>query len=307
LSDTRTSTADPAGLAGAASAPPRVVAVVWPHDPASIRGALDARAACGVEPLFVGDPATIRSLLEALGAGDAPRVVAATSDVEAARLAVALVRAREADILMKGHLHTDDFLRPILHKTLGLLADGQMSHVFACAMPSASYHKTLFVTDAAFNIAPTLSQKRAIVQNAIDFVRALGVSAPKVALLAAVESVNPAMPATIDAAALCKMAERGQITGGILDGPLAFDNALSLASARAKGLDSPVAGDPDILLAPEIETGNVMYKQFVRFSGAVAAGIVLGASAPVLLTSRTEPAAARSAAIALAAGMLAAA
>ena len=277
------------------------MAVVWPHETQSLRGAIDARDTCGVEPLLIGDVRTIQALLKQLGVLDHPRIMPAASDLDAALLAVALVREREADILMKGHLHTDDFLRPILHKTNGLGIGRTMSHVFACAVPAAIYHKTLYITDAAFNIAPTLAVKRSIVQNAIDFVQMMGIAAPKVALLAAVESVNPAMTATIDAAALAKMAERGQITGGILDGPLAFDNAVSLRCAQTKGIDSRVAGDPDILLAPEIETGNVMYKQLVHFSGAVAPGIVLGARAPVLLTSRSEPAGARTAAIAVAA------
>lgn len=277
------------------------MAVVWPHEVESIRGALDARDTCGVEPLFIGNVAAIQTLLKQLGILDHPRIVPAASAVDAALLAVAIVRDGEADILMKGHLHTDDFLRPVLHKATGLGTDRMMSHVFACAVPATIYHKMLYITDAAFNIAPTLAAKRSIVQNAIDFVRIMGVATPKVAVLAAVESVNPAMIATVDAAALAKMAERGQITGGIVDGPLAFDNALSLRCARTKGIDSRVAGDPDILLAPEIETGNVMYKQLVNFSGAVAPGLVLGARAPILLTSRSEPAAARTAAIVIAA------
>ncbi|MHB8148324.1 MAG: bifunctional enoyl-CoA hydratase/phosphate acetyltransferase, partial [Vulcanimicrobiaceae bacterium] len=274
---------------------------VWPHSIEALEAALDARGRCGVEPLLVGDPAKIRTLLGELGVADPPRIVAARSDVEAASAAVALVRAGEADILMKGHLHSDDFLRPILRKETGLRTDRLMSHVFACAVPHSIYHKTLYVTDAAFNIAPGLNEKRSIAQNAIDLVRLLGCERPKVAILAAVESVNPAMIATTDAAALSKMAERGQITGGIVDGPLAFDNAISLHSAQAKGITSPVAGDPDILLVPTIEAGNMMYKQFVYFCGAVAPGVILGATAPVLLMSRSEPVAARTAAIAISA------
>jgi len=305
LTVTNTSTAEFTPFAHVATAvrqqPRRTVAIAWPHETASLRGALDARETCGVEPLFVGDVATIERLLKQLGVTFLPRIVPAANAIEAAQRAVALVRDGEADILMKGHLHTDEFLRPILHKTTGLGADRMMSHVFACAVPGAVYHKTLYITDAAFNIAPALAAKRSIVQNAIDFVRLMGVATPKVAVLAAVESVNPAMIATVDGAALAKMAERGQITGGIVDGPLAFDNALSLRHAKTKGIDSAVAGDPDILLAPEIETGNVMYKQLVNFSGAVAPGIVLGARVPILLTSRSEPAAARTAAIAIAA------
>jgi phosphate acetyltransferase len=281
----------------------RTVAIVWPHDAEALRGALDARDLCGVEPSLVGDPATIDALLGELGVSDRPRIVPASSERAAASAAVALARAGEIDILMKGHLHSDDFLRPIFHAVTGLRTDRLMSHVFACAVPARIYHKTLYVTDAALNIAPDLSAKRAIVQNAIDFAQLLGCARPKVAILAAVESVNPAMIATVDAAALAKMADRGQIVGGIVDGPLAFDNALSAESARAKGIGSPVAGDPDILLVPTIETGNVLYKQLVYFCGAIAPGIVLGARVPILLTSRSEPARARTAAIAIAASM----
>ncbi len=305
LSDTNISTVsfDPFAevIATVRGLPRRTVAITWPHSIDALEAALDARDRCGVEPLLVGDPAKIRAILGELGVADPPRIVAARSDVEAASAAVALVRDGQADILMKGHLHSDDFLRPILHKETGLRTNRLMSHVFACAVPSSIYHKTLYVTDGAFNIAPGLVEKRSIVQNAIDLVRLLGCAQPKVAVLAAVESVNPAMMASIDAAALAKMAERGQITGGIVDGPLAFDNAISLQSAQAKGIVSPVAGDPDIFLVPTIETGNVMYKQLVYFSGAIAPGIILGASAPILLMSRNEPAAARTAAIAIAA------
>jgi phosphate acetyltransferase len=306
LSVTHTSTAEfvPFGdtIASARRGPRRTVAVVWPHDLESLRGALDARTQFGVEPLLVGQPAAILALLDQLRVGeDRPRIVPAASDVEAASSAVALVHAGEADILMKGHLHSDDFLRPILHKERGLRLNRLMSHVFACAVPPSTYHKTLYITDAAFNVAPDLAAKRSILQNAIDFVHLLGCERPKVAILAAVESVNPAMPATVDAAALTAMARRGQITGGVVDGPLAFDNAVSLRCAQGKGIDSPVAGDPDIMLVPTIEVGNIMYKQLVHFCGAIAPGIVLGARAPVLLTSRSEPAAARTAALAIAA------
>lgn len=305
MSVTHTSTAEfvPFGdtIAAARRGPRRTVAIVWPHDSESLRGALDARAQFGVEPLLVGQPAAILALLDRLRVEARPRIVPAASDVEAASAAVALVLAGEADILMKGHLHSDDFLRPILHKERGLRLDRVMSHVFACAVPPSIYHKTLYITDAAFNVAPDLAAKRAILQNAIDFVRLLGCERPKVAILAAVESVNPAMGATVDAAALTAMARRGQITGAIVDGPLAFDNAVSLRCAEGKGIDSPVAGDPDIMLVPTIEAGNIMYKQLVHFSGAIAPGIVLGARAPVLLTSRSEPAAARTAALAIAA------
>lgn len=305
MTATLTSTPDvqPFGALAAAvrAQPRRTVAVVWPHDAASLSAVLEARTIYGIEPILVGDAAFIGALLVASSETYAPRIVDAGDDREAAALAVALVRAGEADILMKGHLHSDDFLRPALDRAGGLRGDRIMSHVFACALPPSVYPKTLYVTDAAFNIAPDLATKRAIAQNAIDLARALGVECPKVAILAAVESVNPAMPCTLDAAALCKMADRGQITGGILDGPLAFDNAISRRAADGKGIRSAVAGDPDILLVPAIETGNVMYKQMVHFCGAVAPGIVLGGRAPILLASRSEPIAARIAAIGIAA------
>jgi phosphotransacetylase len=187
---------------------------------------------------------------------------------------------------MKGSLHTDELLGAVVARDTGLRTGRRISHVFLMDVPT--YHKILVVTDAAINIAPTLEDKVDICQNAIDLAVALGVARPKVAILAAVETVNSKMPATLDAAALCKMAERGQIKGGLLDGPLAFDNAISKQAARTKGIRSEVAGDPDILLAPDLEAGNILAKQLSFLANADGAGLVLGARVPIILTSRAD-------------------
>jgi phosphate acetyltransferase len=199
---------------------------------------------------------------------------------------------------MKGALHTDEVMAAAVDKVTGLRTGRRMSHVFALDVPA--YPKPLFVTDAAINIYPDLAAKRDIVQNAIDLVRALGTDRPKVAILSAVETVYPAIASTVEAAALCKMADRGQITGGLLDGPLAFDNAVSKAAARAKGIVSEVAGDADILVTPDLEAGNMVAKQLIHLAGAEAAGLVLGARVPIMLTSRADGPAARLASAALA-------
>ena len=204
----------------------------------------------------------------------------------AAAKAVELVRQGQAELLMKGSLHTDELLGAVVARETGLRTGRRISHVFIMDIPT--YHKVLIVTDAAINIAPTLEDKVDICQNAIDLAMSLGVSTPKVAILAAVETVNSKMPATIDAAALCKMAERGQITGGLLDGPLAFDNAISREAARVKGITSKVAGDPDILLVPDLEAGNMLAKQLSFLANADSAGLVLGARVPIILTSRAD-------------------
>jgi phosphotransacetylase len=187
---------------------------------------------------------------------------------------------------MKGSLHTDELLGAVIARETGLRTGRRLSHVFVMDVPT--YHKVLIVTDAAINIAPTLEDKVDICQNAIDFMVSLGVKRPKVAILAAVETVNPKMPATIDAAALCKMADRRQITDGILDGPLAFDNAISKDAAKVKGIESEVAGDPDILLVPDLESGNMLAKQLIFLANADSAGLVLGARVPIILTSRAD-------------------
>src|SRR6185369_17220274 len=207
----------------------------------------------------------------------------------AAAMAVQLVRQGKAELLMKGSLHTDELLGAVVARETGLRTGRRVSHVFVMDVPT--YHKVLIVTDAAINIAPTLEDKVDICQNAIDLVTSLRhdkSDKPKVAILAAVETVTTKMPATLDAAALCKMAERGQIKGGILDGPLAFDNAISKEAARTKGIKSTVAGDPDILLAPDLEAGNILAKQLSFLANADSAGMVLGARVPIILTSRAD-------------------
>jgi len=199
---------------------------------------------------------------------------------------VALVRGGEAKLLMKGALHTDELLHEVMRADTGLRTGRRLSHVFVLSVPG--YARPLLVTDAAINIAPTLEEKVSIVQNAIDLAHVLGIATPRVAVLAAIETVNPAMPSTLDAAALCKMADRGQIKGGLIDGPLAFDNAVSPAAAKEKEIVSPVAGQADILLVPDIEAGNMLVKQMTFMGGADAAGIVLGARVPIILTSRAD-------------------
>jgi phosphotransacetylase len=211
---------------------------------------------------------------------------------------VELVRQGKAELLMKGSLHTDELLGAIVARETGLRTGRRISHVFLMDVPT--YHKVLVVTDAAINIAPTLEDKVDICQNAIDLAVLLGVKKPKVAILAAVETVNSKMPATLDAAALCKMSERGQITGGLLDGPLAFDNAISKEAATTKGIHSAVAGDPDILLVPDLEAGNILAKQLSFLANADSAGLVLGARVPVILTSRADSVRARIASCAVA-------
>jgi phosphotransacetylase len=204
----------------------------------------------------------------------------------AAAKAVELLREAQAEVLMKGSLHTDELMAAVVARDKGLRTERRISHVFVMDVPT--YHKVLIVTDGAINIAPTLEDKVDICQNAIDLAISLGRERPKVAILAAVETVTSKMPATIDAAALCKMAERGQITGGILDGPLAFDNAISKQAAETKGIHSEVAGDPDILLAPDLEAGNILAKQLTFLANADSAGLVLGARVPIILTSRAD-------------------
>ncbi len=265
---------------------PIPTAVAWPCDETSLAGAIDAAKNGLIVPILVGPTATIAELAKAKGIdlGKTEIVDAADSHAAAAK-AVALVREGKAELLMKGSLHSDEILGAVVAKE-GLRTGRRLSHVFLMDVPT--YHKVLVITDAAINIAPTLEDKMDICQNAIDLARSFGVERPKVAILAAVETVNSKMPATLDAAALCKMAERGQIKGGLLDGPLAFDNAISRDAAKIKGIVSEVAGDPDILLAPDLEAGNMMAKQLSFLANADSAGLVLGARVPVILTSRAD-------------------
>ena len=275
------------------------MAVVHPVDAASLKGAAEAQRAGLIRALLVGPPGKIEAAAFEAGVDLADfQVVAAPHSDAAAEKAVAMVRAAKAEAIMKGALHSDELLRPVVDKAAGLRTARRISHVFALDVPS--YPKHLFVTDAAINIAPDLTDKRDIVQNAIDLAVALGIARPKVAILAPVETVTPKIPATVDAAALCKMAERGQIRGGIVDGPLAFDNAISRAAAETKGIVSPVAGDADILVVPDLNAGNMLAKQMEYLAGALSAGIVLGARVPIALTSRADGLSTRLASCALA-------
>ena len=262
-------------------------AVAHPCDESSLTAAVEAAEAELIRPILVGPEAKIRAVAEQCGLDIAPyRLVDAPHSHAAAAKAVEIVRAGEAEALMKGSLHTDELMAEVVRKDTGLRTERRISHVFIMDVPT--YPKPLAVTDAAINIFPDLETKVDIVQNAIDMAHALGRELPKVAILSAVETVTPKIPSTIDAAALCKMAERGQITGGLLDGPLAFDNAISKEAAAIKGIRSEVAGDADILVVPDLEAGNMLAKQLSFLANADAAGIVLGARVPIILTSRAD-------------------
>jgi phosphate acetyltransferase len=266
---------------------PIPTAVAHPCEATALAGALEAGAKRLITPILVGPADTIAEVAKRSGADIGnTRIVDAPHSHAAAAKAVELVRQGQAELLMKGSLHTDELLGAVVARETGLRTGRRISHVFIMDVPT--YHKVLIVTDAAITIAPTLEDKVDICQNAIDLAVSLGVSTPKVAILAAVETVTSKMPATIDAAALCKMAERGQITGGLLDGPLAFDNAISKEAARVKGIRSEVAGDPDILLVPDLEAGNMLAKQLTFLANADSAGLVLGARVPIILTSRAD-------------------
>jgi phosphate acetyltransferase len=262
-------------------------AVAHPCESTALVAVLEAGAKGLIKPILVGPAAKIEEVARKSGItiGDTPIVDAPHSHGSAAK-AVELVRQGKAELLMKGSLHTDELLSAVVARETGLRTGRRLSHVFIMDVPT--YHKVLIVTDAAINITPSLEDKADICQNAIDLAIALGVSTPKVAILAAVETVTSKMPATIDAAALCKMADRGQIKGGLLDGPLAFDNAISREAARIKEITSKVAGDPDILLVPDLEAGNMLAKQLSFLANADSAGLVLGARVPIILTSRAD-------------------
>jgi phosphotransacetylase len=262
-------------------------AVVHPCDEASLGGAMEAARLGLIEPVLVGPETKIRAAAAAGGWDLAPyRLVSTEHSHAAAEAAVALARAGEVQALMKGSLHTDELMAAVVASQTGLRTSRRVSHVFVMDVPA--YPRMLLVTDAAINIAPGIRDKVDIVQNAIDLAHALGVAKPRVAILAAVETVNPDMPATIDAAMLCKMTDRGQITGGLVDGPLAFDNAVSEEAARTKHIVSDVAGRADILVVPDLEAGNMVAKQLQYLAGADSAGIVLGARVPIILTSRAD-------------------
>lgn len=262
-------------------------AVAHPCDASSLHGALDAARAGLIVPILVGPEARIRALAAAEGLDlTGLEIVDAPHSVASAATAVELVRAGRASFLMKGSLHSDELLGAVTARETGLRTGRRVSHVFIMDVPS--YPEPLFVTDAAVNIFPDLDAKRDIIQNAIDLHVGLGLGRPRVAILSAVETVTTSIPSTIEAAALCKMADRGQITGGDLDGPLALDNAISPEAARIKGIVSPVAGRAQILVAPDLEAGNMLAKNLTFMAGADAAGIVLGARVPVILTSRAD-------------------
>lgn len=284
----------------AQSQEPLLTAVVHPVDQSSLEGAVNAAREGLITPILIGPEEKIHKTAASIGVDiSSYELIATEHSHAAAEKAVELARAGKVEALMKGKLHTDELMAEVVHKERGLRTGRRMSHVFAMKVPS--YHKPLFLTDAALNIRPSLSDKRDIVQNAIDLFIALGYGAPKVAILSAVETVTETIPSTLDAAALCKMADRAQITGGLVDGPLALDNAISKEAAEAKGIVSPVAGDADILVVPDIESGNMLYKQLRYLFGVEAAGIVLGARVPIMLTSRAAgPGAARLASAALA-------
>ena len=278
---------------------PITTSVAHPCEASALAGAIEAASLGLITPILVGPAAKIREIASknAIDLGTARIVDVPHSHASAAR-AVALVREGEAELLMKGSLHTDELLGAVVARETGLRTGRRISHVFLMDVPT--YHKVLVVTDAAINIAPALEDKVDICQNAIDLAISLGFERPKVAILAAVETVTSKMQATVDAACLCKMAERGQITNALLEGPLAFDNAISKEAARTKGIRSEVAGDPDILLVPDLEAGNILAKQLTFLANADSAGIVLGARVPIILTSRADSVRSRSASCAVA-------
>ena len=267
--------------------PPTPTAVVHPCDESSLRGAMDAMKLGLIAPILVGPRARIEGVAKTSGIalGNVPIVDAPYSEASAAR-AVEIVREGKAEALMKGSLHTDELMGAVVRRETGLRTARRVSHCFVMDVPS--YAETLIVTDAAVNIAPTLEEKVDIVQNAIDLAHALRFPEVRVAILSAMETVNPKVPSTVEAGALCKMADRGQITGAILDGPLALDNAISLESKAINKIDSPVAGRANVLVVPDLEAGNMLAKSLSFLASADAAGIVLGARVPIILTSRAD-------------------
>ncbi|WP_294443966.1 bifunctional enoyl-CoA hydratase/phosphate acetyltransferase [uncultured Sphingomonas sp.] len=274
-------------IAAATAHAPVRTAVVHPCSAAALAAAVEAAEADLIEPILVGPEARIRKAAGEAGRDiGAFRLVASDHSHDSAAKAVALVQSGDAALLMKGSLHTDELMGAVVSRASGLRTERRISHAYVMDVPG--HPDPLIITDAAINIAPTLEEKADIIRNAIDLAHVIGIAEPKVAILSAVETVNPAMPTTLEAAALCKMADRGQITGGVLDGPLAFDNAISEAAAREKGIVSPVAGKAQILVVPDLEAGNMLAKQLTFLGGADAAGVVLGARVPIILTSRAD-------------------
>lgn len=274
-------------LAETAGQEPLTTAVAHPCDANALGAAVEAAQAGLITPILVGPRVKIVKAAEAAKVDIAPyRVVDAPHSEAAAAMAVDLVHRGEAKLLMKGSLHTDELLHAVLAPEAGLRTDRRLSHIYLMDVPT--YPRPLLITDAAVNIAPDLEEKRDIVQNAIDLAHVMGIEMPRVAILSAIETINPKLRSTLDAAALCKMADRGQITGALIDGPLAFDNAVSPAAALEKGIVSKVAGQADILVVPDLEAGNMLAKQLTFLAGADAAGVVLGARVPIILTSRAD-------------------
>lgn len=286
-------------IEAARSRPPMRVAVVHPCDVHAMEAVEQAYQAGLIVPTLIGPEARMRAAADAAGfAIDGIELIAVEHSHAAADAGVRLAREHRVDAIMKGSLHTDELLGAVVAREGGIRTGRRVSHVYVMDVPA--YPRPLLVTDAAVNIAPDLDGKRDICQNAIDLARVLGIEMPRVAVLSAVETVNAKLPSTLDAAALTVMAQRGQISGGLVDGPLAFDNAIDPEAARTKGLDSPVAGRADILLVPDLEAGNMVAKQLLYFAGADGAGIVLGARVPIVLTSRSDSLRVRMASMALA-------
>ncbi len=279
---------------------PIPTAVAHPCDESSLRGALEAAEIGILQPILVGPRNKIEAVAKQFNLDISPfELVDAEHSVAAAATAVQLVREGKAEMLMKGSLHTDELMGAVVRSATGLRTGRRISHAFIMDVPSLD--RPLIVTDAAINIFPTLEDKKHIIQNAIDLALDLGMTQPKVAILSAMETVNPDVPSTVEAGALCKMADRKQITGGILDGPLALDNAIDLNAAKIKKIDSPVAGMADILVAPDLEAGNMLAKSLSFMADADSAGIVLGARVPIILTSRADSVMTRLASCAIAA------
>jgi phosphate acetyltransferase len=276
------------------------MAVVHPCDRESLKGALQAAEAGLIDPILIGPETKIRAIAEEHGFDlKQHRIVNVKHSHESAAMAVTLIRNGDAEALMKGSLHTDEMMAEVVSRAAGLRTARRISHVFLMDVPT--YPRPILITDAAINIAPTLEDKVDIIQNAIDLAHIIGIPEPKVAILSAVETVNPKIQSTLDAAALCKMADRGQIKGGLLDGPLAFDNAVSIVAAKTKGINSAVAGRAEILVVPDLESGNMVAKQLEYLANALTAGIVLGAKVPIVLTSRADTAETRIASCVIAA------